>query len=228
MVKNYIGERFGDYKLTRPLGEGGFAYVYLGEHVHNKTLAAVKIPIQQQVQGFINELRRTVLLQHPHIIKIIDFGIRQTDGPAFITMEYAPNGSLREKYKDGECVPLDTIVSYANQIASALQYAHDQRIIHYLQLAYQHREVEPPSLRDKLPALPLAAEQVVMKALAKEPKDRFDRVATFADYLDKAAHQQPLPPFEATASQSKTSVRKQPKMTHNHQVAPSRHCFKRR
>jgi len=39
MIKDYIGERFGEYVLTKPLGEGGFARVYLGEHIKVKTPA---------------------------------------------------------------------------------------------------------------------------------------------------------------------------------------------
>ena len=138
MGQHYIGERFGDYKLVRPLGEGGFASVYLGQEVHKGTSAAIKLPKEQQVHDFINELRRTVLLQHPNIVKILDFGIRTPDNTAFIIMEYAPNGSFREKYPRGTRVPLDIVVTAVKQVASALQYAHDQRVI--------HRDVKPENL----------------------------------------------------------------------------------
>ncbi len=138
MGQQYIGERFGDYTLVRPLGEGGFASVYLGQEVHKGTPAAIKLPKEQQVHDFINELRRTILLQHPNIVKILDFGIRTPDNTAFIIMEYAPNGSFREKYPRGTHVPLDIIVTAVKQVAAALQYAHDQRVI--------HRDVKPENL----------------------------------------------------------------------------------
>ena len=138
MGQQSIGERFGDYKLVRPLGEGGFASVYLGQEVHNGTLAAVKLLKEQQVHDFINEVRRTIRLQHPNIVKILDFGIRTPDNTAFIVMEYAPNGSFREKYPRGTRVPLDVVVPAVKQVASALQYAHDQRVI--------HRDVKPENL----------------------------------------------------------------------------------
>ncbi len=38
-----VGQCFGDYRLTRWLGGGSFGDVYLGEHIHVKTLAAVKV-----------------------------------------------------------------------------------------------------------------------------------------------------------------------------------------
>jgi serine/threonine protein kinase len=138
MGQHSIGERFGDYKLVRPLGEGGFASVYLGQEVHEGTPAAVKLLKEQQVYDFINELRRTVLLQHPNIVKILDFGIRTPDNTAFIIMEYAPHGSFREKYPRDTRVPLGVVVPTVKQVASALQYAHDQRVI--------HRDVKPENL----------------------------------------------------------------------------------
>ena len=53
-------------------------------------------------------------------------------------MEYAPEGTLRDHHPKGERVALSTIVSYVDQIASALQYAHDQRVI--------HRDVKPANI----------------------------------------------------------------------------------
>ncbi len=141
MWKDFIGEQFGDYILRQSLGEGGFANVYLGEHKRDKTPAAVKLLKEQLPEGFINELRRTVLLpDHPHIIKIRDFDIKPR---AFIVMDYAPHGSLRKQHPKGTRVPLDKVVSYVKQTASALQHAHDQRVI--------HRDVKPHNLLLKTP-----------------------------------------------------------------------------
>ena|SRR5437660_356236 len=42
-------QQLGNYRLTRRLGKGGFAVVYLGEHVHLKTLAAIKVLHQVQL-----------------------------------------------------------------------------------------------------------------------------------------------------------------------------------
>ena len=38
-----VNQQLGNYRLTRPLGQGGFADVYLGEHVYLNTLAAIKV-----------------------------------------------------------------------------------------------------------------------------------------------------------------------------------------
>lgn len=146
-----VGQRFGDYLLIRHLGEGGFGDVYLGEHVHNKSQAAVKIlkthlkddtdamEFVNKLIEFINEAS-TFNLQHPNIARLITFGVRtaKEEKIPFLVLEYAPNGSLRHRHRRGEQLPLSTIVSYVKQIASALQYAHDQRRI--------HRDVKPENI----------------------------------------------------------------------------------
>lgn len=54
-------------------------------------------------------------------------------------------------------------------------------------LVYQHRNVPPPPLREKDPSLPEAVEAVVLKALSKNPKDRYASVLTFARALERAS-----------------------------------------
>jgi serine/threonine protein kinase len=44
-MPDYLGQQFGNYRLNRLLGKGGFAQVYLGEHIYLKTTAAIKVPL---------------------------------------------------------------------------------------------------------------------------------------------------------------------------------------
>jgi eukaryotic-like serine/threonine-protein kinase len=136
-----LGQLVGEYRLVDKLGGGGFGTVYLAEHVHEQAQAAVKVlDIRLSKTGdfkdFINEVR-TILLRHPHIVPLLDFGISREDLP-YLVMEYAPEGTLRDRHPKGTRVPLPTIVSYVDQLASALQYAHDQRVI--------HRDVKPENI----------------------------------------------------------------------------------
>jgi Protein kinase domain/TIR domain len=128
----YAGKLFGNYRLTRLLGVGGSAEVYLGEHIQSNMHAAVKImegPLMgTAAEDFLHEARNIARLVHPHIVRVLDIGLEEAI--PFIIMDYAPNGSLRERYPKGTQLSLPTITLYIKQIADALQYAHDRRVLH--------------------------------------------------------------------------------------------------
>lgn len=137
---DHVGKKLGSYHLTRLLGQGGFADVYLGEHIYLKTQAAIKVLqtrlLNEDVEAFLKEARTIANLKHPNIIQVLDFG--KEDETPFLVMEYAANGTLRQRYPKGAQLPLDIIVSYTRQVASALQYAHDRKLI--------HRDVKPENM----------------------------------------------------------------------------------
>ncbi len=99
-----IGQRFGDYVLHSRLGGGSFGDVYLGEQVHEHSLAAIKVlhvrlTRSEDLRAFINEVR-TFRLQHPHIVRMLDVGLTQDETP-FLVMTYAPGGTLRDRHPKG-------------------------------------------------------------------------------------------------------------------------------
>lgn len=128
------GQQIGNYRLIRPLGSGGFAEVYLGQHKDVRSLqAAVKVlhpnlPLAYQ-EGFLQEAEVIAYLRHPHIIRILDFGV-DSDQARYLIMDYASQGTLRNRYPKGTRVPLPTVNSYIKQIAEALEYAHEHNVIH--------------------------------------------------------------------------------------------------
>ena len=73
------GQQLGHYHIIRLIGQGGFAEVYLGEHVYLKTQAAIKVLqvrlANEDIEGFLNEARTIAGLKHPHIVRVLDFGI---------------------------------------------------------------------------------------------------------------------------------------------------------
>jgi len=139
-MANLVDQRLGNYRLLSLIGQGGFADVYLGEHLHLGTRAAIKVLQMRvgstQVEQFRTEARTVANLVHPHIVRVLDFGVEQ-DIP-FLVMDYAPGGSLRQHYPEGAVLPPASVISYTKQMAAALQYAHDQHFI--------HRDVKPENM----------------------------------------------------------------------------------
>jgi len=135
-----VGQRLGNYRLVSLLGQGGFAQVYLGEHQRLGTQAAIKLLSthlsDDEVEKFLAEARIIARLEHPHIIRILDFDVEQ-DVP-FLVMSYAPNGTMRRRYPKGTRLPLDIILTYLKQAADALQYAHVAKLI--------HRDIKPENM----------------------------------------------------------------------------------
>src|SRR6266567_740544 len=274
-MADHIGQQLGNYRVLRLLGRGGFSEVYLGEHAYLKNHAALKVLgtqlSEEDTEEFLQEAQTLARLDHPHIVRVLDFAVH--DGTPFLVMEYAAGGSLRELHPKGTRVSLEHITTYVTQVASALQYAHNQRLLHrdvkpgnlllgargqvllsdfglamlmpsslsgktqamdqsmtgttpYLapeqlqgqpqpasdqyalgvvvyewlsgrrpfhgtpiEVALQHLSAPLPALRTQLPELPPAIEEVVLRALAKEPKLRFPSVHDFATALQHACQE---------------------------------------
>src|SRR5499427_6393252 len=135
-----VGQQLGNYRLVKMLGQRGYAEVYLGQHVRFKQQAAIKVLHAhlrgQEIEHFQQEAETIATLAHPSIVRVFDFDVQ--DGIPFWVMDYAPNGSLRQRYPKGKLVPLPAIVSCVKQVAAALQYAHDKKFI--------HRDVKPENM----------------------------------------------------------------------------------
>ncbi len=134
------GQQLGNYRIVHLLGQGGFADVYLGEHIHLNTMAAIKVLrtqlVEDNIENFRTEARTVAHLVHPNIVRVLDFGVEGTT--PFLVMEYAPNGTLRQRHPRGIPVPIGVVVPYVKQVASALQYAHNQKLI--------HRDIKPENM----------------------------------------------------------------------------------
>lgn len=127
-----VGQQLANYRLIRTLGQGGFADVYLGEHVYLNTPAAIKV-LQMRLtdedkRSFLEEARTIARLKHPAIVRILEYDV--VESIPFLVMEYAPNGTLRHTHPKGTALPPAAIVPYVRQVAAALQYAHDQKLMH--------------------------------------------------------------------------------------------------
>jgi serine/threonine protein kinase len=135
-----IGQQLGNYRLTRLVGRGGFAEVYVAEHILIGTIVAIKVlhtqVTQEDVTQFQQEARLLASLKHPHIVRVFDFGIAgQTP---YLVMDYASMGTLRTRHPRGTQLPVSTVIGYVKQIAEGLQYAHERKIV--------HRDIKPENM----------------------------------------------------------------------------------
>src|SRR5437764_11882523 len=135
-----VGQQLGNYRLVQLLGRGSFADVYLGEHIHLKTQAAIKVLdmrlTNDDMGDFLKEARTIARLKHPSIIQVLEFGVK--GNTPFLVMDYAPNGTLRSRFPKGSRFSPEDIQPYVMQVASALQYAHDEKLI--------HRDIKPENM----------------------------------------------------------------------------------
>ncbi|SRR6266571_6458754 len=101
---NLTGQCLGHYRLIQQLGQGGFAEVYLAEHIHLKTQIAVKVLLthltEEAVETFRREAQTLARLRHPSIVHVHDFGI--AGDTAYLVMDYAPHGTLRHLHPKGQ------------------------------------------------------------------------------------------------------------------------------
>jgi serine/threonine protein kinase len=140
LMIEHNSRQLGNYRLVRLIGQGGFADVYLGEHIHLRTQAAIKV-LQMRlgantIQSFLGEARTIAHLVHPNIIRVLDFGV-QNNIP-FLVMDYAPRGTFRQRFLQGRPRGLSGLIPLIKQTAEALQYAHDNNFI--------HRDVKPENM----------------------------------------------------------------------------------
>lgn len=263
----------GPYRLLRLLGQGMTTQVYLGEHQELHTQVAVKIQqgywVESDVQRFLARASVMANLQHRHIVQVYDFGIE--NHTAYMAMEYAPYGTLRQRHPKGSRLPLALVVMYVQQLAEALHYVHQHNLIHrdikphnmllgtnerillndfgiavvsqsmapdqsafydfegtalyaapeqlvgmprrssdqyalgivvyewlcgtwpfngsFEEVVQQHFFESAPSLREKDSTISAEVERVVLKALAKDPNDRYSSMLDFATALATTSQQ---------------------------------------
>ncbi len=288
----HIDQCIGNYRLQRLLSRSRTAEIYLAEHTLFHTEAAVKLldgkSAGDEIEKFLAQASLLAHLQHPNVVQVFDFGM--VEGTAFLIMNYATNGTLRQRYPKGTRLPIPLALHYSRQIASALHYTHQHHLIHrdikphnmllgthddvmltdfgsavvsqdftsdvpafrdfegtvpyaapeqlqgkphknsdlyalgiivyewlcgdwpftgsFDEIIHQHLFVPPPFFSEKHVEVPVAFEQVVRKALAKDPSQRFSDVEDFACALEQA-YQPPSHPASASEILLTLSSRRQ-------------------
>jgi serine/threonine protein kinase len=130
-----IGQRIGNYRVVRQLGEGGMGVVYDAVREVIGGRAAIKVLRPQYAMNpeiaarFFNEARAANLIEHPGIVKVFDFG-RLPTGATFLAMEYLQGESLFQRLRKRARLPEVDVLRLGRQIAAALAAAHGKHVIH--------------------------------------------------------------------------------------------------
>lgn len=146
MSKNVT--QLGKYRLLKLLSERRYTDIWLAEHIDLKKKVAIKMLFPQDIRAdnerlyakkrFFNEARTLAQLAHPNIVQAFEYGEEEEHGWPYFVMEYAPYGSLADRYYPGEQLPLSAVRSYTSQIGRAIHYVHSQGLI--------HRDIKPQNM----------------------------------------------------------------------------------
>jgi serine/threonine protein kinase len=140
-------QRIGRYEVIKTIGKGAMGVVYKARDPLLDRVVAVKTIMSPQGQGrrvrsaflerFQREAKAAAKMQHPAIVTIFDVGVDEESGAPFMVLEYLPGESLADRL-DRVRFPLARGVQIALDLASALSFAHRQRIV--------HRDVKPANV----------------------------------------------------------------------------------
>src|SRR5215218_7083921 len=140
MARNLIDQR---YELRTLVGSGGMADVYLagdevlGREIALKMLKERYAQNEEFVERFRREAKSAAVLSSPYIVPIFDRGETE-DGAYYITMEYLPGGTLKDKITATGALPSEEAAEVALQVAEALKTAHARGVI--------HRDIKPRNI----------------------------------------------------------------------------------
>jgi serine/threonine-protein kinase len=129
------------YTIEREIGSGGMATVYLAQDLKHDREVAVKVlrPELSAVLGgerFLREIRIAAKLNHPHILALYDSG--EAEGFLYYVMPHVAGESLRSKLNREKQLPIDETIALTQQVAAALDYAHEAGVI--------HRDIKPENV----------------------------------------------------------------------------------
>ncbi|HEY5730964.1 MAG TPA: protein kinase, partial [Anaerolineales bacterium] len=146
MSNSWVGKTLGKVQIEAPLARGGVAEVYLGTHTTLQRKVAVKIlrnPSEEHsdaLERFQREARTVAKLRHPNIVQVYDFDM--VDNDPYLVMEYIQGPSLSKYlyflHQNNKRLELPQIVRLISGVANALQYAHNNGII--------HRDIKPGNI----------------------------------------------------------------------------------
>ncbi len=137
-----IGTRVGRYEIVDFIGSGAMADVYRTHDPEINRSAALKLlkkdhlVDQEYLNRFIKEAKAAGALTHPNIVTVYDVG--KIDDSPYIMMELLEGCTLTEFLQNNNKLSIKMLLNISMQIASALDYAHNQGVV--------HRDIKPDNI----------------------------------------------------------------------------------
>jgi serine/threonine protein kinase len=131
----------GRYAIERELAHGGMATVFRAHDLRHDRPVAIKVLREELAaavgaERFLEEIRVTASLQHPHILALFDSG--SSDGLLWYVMPLVEGETLRARLAREGRLPVDTAVQFVWEMADALDYAHRHGVV--------HRDIKPENV----------------------------------------------------------------------------------
>lgn len=138
----HAAAKFGQYVLTRKLGEGGMGSVYLATHALLRRPAAIKLLRPERItpdslSRFEREVLITSRLSHPNTVAIYDHG-RTENGSIYYVMEYLDGLDLQRLVETFGPLPAARVIHLLRQLCGSLSEAHAMGLV--------HRDIKPANL----------------------------------------------------------------------------------
>ena len=168
-MNNIFGKKLGRYIILDQLGAGGMATVYNAYDSRDERNVAVKVILPSKrsskvfIQQFEKEAKALAGLNHTNIVKVLDYG--SDNEQPYLVMDYIQGGTLKEAMK--EPFGWEKAAAILAPIARALEYVHNQDII--------HRDVKPSNILIDENYNPLLSDFGIVKLL--ESQDEIDNTA---------------------------------------------------
>ncbi len=141
-MDDLTGKRFGQYEVVDSIGGGGMGAVYRARDTQlNREVALKVLPPElardhEFIERFQREADTAASLEHPHIVAIYNIGVQ--DGMHYLAMRLLRGQTLNHLIRHTGALPLPRILHIIEQLASALDYAHQRGII--------HRDIKPANI----------------------------------------------------------------------------------
>jgi serine/threonine protein kinase len=143
------GAMIEDYRVVSFLGKGSYGAVYRAQQqsLNNRSIV-IKVLQSTWAQSYIAEFRQEAALlasvSHPYILPVYGYGMINARGRTssayvpYLVLPYAESGSLADLYAKNGPLPLRKVVTFVEEVADALAFAHERGVL--------HRDVKPANI----------------------------------------------------------------------------------